>query len=188
MKYINLGIVFFLLLIITAISLDSTLNSYYDFYFEKSNKTENPNIDFLLNGLIKNKSVNILTSYTGLETGYGFYAPNVASNFWIKSKIFDKDCKLIETYSNVPFKSKEGLVRFSSFQTIFLDKLMKDMDDNHIKYIDLLISQVQDYLLTINPNAHHIQSDLYLYNIIKLENFESNKSSSYQTLIESYSK
>jgi hypothetical protein len=69
--------------------LKGTFDGYYGFYYE--NKTyQKPLVYTACENITQSLPVSMFTSYTGFDTGYGFYAPNVASDFVMSFELKDE--------------------------------------------------------------------------------------------------
>ncbi len=120
-EYIIFSIII-LKVIITGIS--TTVRSFCDFYkYENSISIKDI------------KYEKLLSSYTGFDTGYGFFAPNVSSNFIIISENPVNGHSYISTDL---LKSKEGKLRFANLNDVYIknvvakDKSIPELKINHI--------------------------------------------------------
>ncbi|MDR6130731.1 hypothetical protein [Chryseobacterium sp. SORGH_AS_1175] len=82
-----------------------------------------------------NKYEKMFSSYTGFDTGYGFFAPNVSSNFIIISENQENGHSYISTDL---LRSKEGKLRFANLNDVYIknvitkDQSMPELKINHI--------------------------------------------------------
>ena len=74
---------FLLLGLVLLVSTKGTIESYFDFYYEKENPYKESLVDRSLSSIMHLKPIRVFLMYTGFNTGYGFFAPNVASDFLI---------------------------------------------------------------------------------------------------------
>jgi hypothetical protein len=116
----------------------------------------------------KNIYDNTLTSYIGFDTGYGFFAPNVSSNFIILS-FSQKEKKMF--ISTDLLKTTEGKSRFSSINDIFLKNI--DSDREKIKINHTILEQINRYF----EKKYHsgFETSVYLYVYPNLQEFVKNK-------------
>ena len=84
-----------ILLVVFTIGLKGTFDGYYGFYYENKDYKK-PLFYKISENIAESKPVNIFTSYTGFDTGYGFYAPNVASDFVMSFELKDQNGKILE--------------------------------------------------------------------------------------------
>ena len=80
--YVNLACIFIISCVIFS-SFDTAYGSHIRFYEKEPNKK----IVAVLNAIRSQYLFNLLRSNTGLNTGYGFFSPNVSSDFLIYNKI-----------------------------------------------------------------------------------------------------
>ncbi|KMQ62886.1 hypothetical protein ACM39_17355 [Chryseobacterium sp. FH2] len=113
--------------IITGIT--TTTQSFCDFY-----KYENP---IQTKGF---KYEKLVSSYTGFDTGYGFFAPNVSSNFLIISENTQTGNSYISTDL---LSTKEGKLRFANLNDVYIKNVTtKDKNIPELKINHILLKQV----------------------------------------------
>ncbi|RNA61041.1 hypothetical protein D1631_03360 [Chryseobacterium nematophagum] len=120
-KKIQLFGIFSLLLLVFIIGLKGTFDGYYGFYYENKSY-EKPILYQATESIVQSEAVSIFASYTGFDTGYGFYAPNVASDFVLTFELKDKNGNIIEEKAMPSFQKKESVVRYT---TIFIYSSIK---------------------------------------------------------------
>ncbi|ALR29207.1 MULTISPECIES: hypothetical protein [Chryseobacterium] len=133
-------------IIITGIL--TTTESFCSFY-----KYENP---FENEG---NEYDKTFAAYTGFDTGYGFFAPNVASNFVIISK----DLKSGNTYLSTDLLStKEGKLRFCNLNDVYMKNITpENKNSTDVKINHILLKQVNKAFE--RKYNKQFQSTAYLY-------------------------
>lgn len=131
------------------------------------------------------------TRYTGTETGFGFFAPNVRSFGTMMGKTCSKKFQ-------VQFKSVEGSMRLNCMLTTVTDKLLQDtkmktkQDTLFEKYNELLIKSIATNSFNNfnyrTDSCKTIQLQYYLveYPSLKIIN-SSKKSAPYLQLINTWS-
>lgn len=130
----------------------TTISSYCEFY-----KFEKPGFYSILKN--ENFIDNFLSSYTGFDTGYGFFAPNVSSNFVIISE--DGEHSYL---SSELMKSNEGKMRFLSLNDVFFKNIEKDQDK--IKSNKIILNKInQRFEDTYKKN---FTTSVYLYEYPRL--------------------
>lgn len=161
----------FILLILfsfTFNSLSTAYNSHKSFYQKKGN----PFIDEVVATIYQIKPLHLFHTYTGLNTGYGFFSPNVKSDIIIVNDFYQggvKESKLSEHF----LQTVEGRNRFRGVNDIFMDKLdieediekrkhekieenlseyFKKRDSLKLKYLEIVLKQM---------NRHHIKTGNY---------------------------
>lgn len=170
-KYFRLIFIGCLLIVVIISGINSTADSYYSFYYPKKTDSIKPLVFHLSQKIEESLPLRFFDTYTGFDTGYGFFSPNVASSFIIVFKIYDDDCQLIKAQKNIAFKSKEGLIRFTSFQTMFLHKLEKNTTHIYDRYLDIVMEQLSKSVLKKYPSTYSVESSLYLYDYPNLKAF-----------------
>ncbi|MFP3590482.1 hypothetical protein [Chryseobacterium sp. SIMBA_038] len=116
-------------------------------------------------------------AFAGINAGYGFFAPNVASSYILKVSVYDKNKKLVKESYFPPFKSKEGLNRYHTllgyFQdrlTILENKMQKktstdfNESDKYGEFLDIFIKSIgRYYYKDYDSNKYNISCTLYLH-------------------------
>lgn len=181
----QLIIVFTLLSIIFLVALKGTFDGYYGFYY--ADKKYPKNSIYQINQTICNAyPIKLFCNYTGFDTGYGFFAPNVASDFVVMYRIYDQNNTLIKTKDFVDLTTKEGKIRFSTLYNMFLEKLSKDNSKEYDKYLDIILKQLTRHEKEFYPSNYTITTTLYLYEYPSIENYDKEycKTQPCQKLIE----
>ena len=172
-KKLQLLGVFAVLFIVFTLGLKSTFDGYFGFYYENE-EYEKPWAYTATETVIQVTPVSAFLSYTGFDTGYGFFAPNVASDFVLMFDIQDSLGRTIHQCAMPRFKQKESTVRYTSMYNMFLEKITKKDEEEgniYLQYLDIVIRQIgvavkQDY-----PGAVHVNAKLYLYDYPSLEKY-----------------
>ena len=155
-KTLQLIIFFGIVLNILFVALSTTISSFCDFYeFENNFDISSP------------KLVNDFSSYTGFDTGYGFFAPNVSSNFVILSTNL-KDNKIL--ISSDLLETTEGKSRFININDIFLKNLEKS-DNQKLEINHTILKQINNYLC--RKYNSKFETFVYLYDYPTLHNKEN---------------
>jgi len=105
--------------------------------------------------------------YTGLNTGYGFFSPNVASDFVITHKLYSQGKEDL-IFSNSMFKTKEGAMRFTNINSLYMDKIEAiengsiQLDSMRSKYLDLILNRMNTEKLK-KSEIDSVSTTLFLY-------------------------
>ncbi|RXM39385.1 hypothetical protein BOQ62_11970 [Chryseobacterium sp. CH21] len=127
MKYPKLFFIFSMvhIALILIVCTSSTIDSY-----EKSTSYVENDLTAVLKdtkeGIREFNSISLIQQYqaiAGINAGYGFFAPNVASSYILKISVYDKNRNLVKESYFPPFKSKEGLNRYHTLLGYFQDRL-----------------------------------------------------------------
>ncbi|KMQ59331.1 hypothetical protein ACM46_19630 [Chryseobacterium angstadtii] len=176
-RKLQLSGIFILLFLVFVTGLKSTFDGFYGFYYE--NKTyQKPLIYTLSENIVQATPVNMFASYTGFDTGYGFYAPNVASDFLLSFELKDKNGNVLEEKLMPSFRKKESRVRYTTVFNMFLDKISADKgtyDSRYYQYLDLIIKQTAMNVMKENTKASHVTAKLYLYDYPTIADFNKGK-------------
>lgn len=186
-RKLQLSGIFIILLIVFTIGLKGTFDGYYGFYYE--NKKYDKHLVYAMSeNIAQLKPVNIFTSYTGFDTGYGFYAPNVASDFVMSFELQDKNGKILEQKTLPYFKNKESRVRFTTVFNMFLDKISSKniYDKKYYQYLDIIIRQIAEHVMTENSKAVSVTTKLYLYDYPSITDFKKGKTNENLILIDEF--
>ncbi|MEN4759521.1 hypothetical protein ABEG63_04200 [Chryseobacterium sp. C39-AII1] len=181
MKYPKLFFIFSMvhIALILIVCTASTIDSY-----EKSTSyVKNDFTDALKNTKDQIKEFNSVAgiqqyqAFAGINAGYGFFAPNVASSYILKVSVYDKNKNLVKESYFPPFKSKEGLNRYHTllgyFQdrlTILENKMQKkkstefNESDKYGEFLDIFIKSIgRYYYKDYNSDKYNISCTLYLH-------------------------
>ncbi len=167
----------FVVFIITVSNVKGLLQNYYGFYYpekEDEKLSSNP-IYPLLSRIQEVELYNYFTTYTGLETDYGFFAPNVASDFIVDFEVLDKKNNSIAKVNFVPLSNKESYVRLTTSYSLFLYSEQKNKSEMEKQKSRLLLKGLAYQNLIAYPEAAKIKANLYLYHYPTLEQLHANK-------------
>ncbi|CAI8711908.1 hypothetical protein [Chryseobacterium sp. IT-36CA2] len=186
-RKLQLSGIFMILLVVFIIGLKGTFDGYYGFYYEDKNY-EKPLAYSIAEDITQSKPVNIFTSYTGFDTGYGFYAPNVASDFVMSFELKDQNGNILEQKNLPYFKNKESRVRYTTVFNMFLDKISdkNKYDKKYYQYLDIIIRQIAAHVMKENPKAASVTTKLYLYDYPTIANFKQEKTNENLILIDEF--
>ncbi|WP_114819502.1 hypothetical protein [Chryseobacterium sp. KLBC 52] len=186
-RKLQLSGIFIILLVVFTIGLKGTFDGYYGFYYENK-EYKKPLAYTISEDIAQLKPVNIFTSYTGFDTGYGFYAPNVASDFVMSFELKDKNGNILEQKNLPYFKNKESRVRYTTIFNMFLDKISdkNKYDKKYYQYLDIIIRQIAAHVMKENPLASSVTTKLYLYNYPAIADFKKGKTNENLILIDEF--
>ncbi|MDH6251592.1 hypothetical protein M2347_001319 [Chryseobacterium sp. H1D6B] len=176
-KKIQLLGIFALLLLVFTIGVKGTFDGYYGFYYENK-PYEKPFVYKASENIIQSQAVSMFASYTGFDTGYGFYAPNVASDFVLTFELKDKNGNTIDEKAMPSFQKKESIVRYTTIFNLFLDKISGEknkFDNKYYQYLDLIIKEIALSVMKKNANASQVTARLYLYDYPSITDYKKGK-------------
>lgn len=176
MKALNRAyLVFFLTVFVITISVNikGTISTYNQFYHKDEAAIRLKNNWFYqkLRYLNAGPMPSIL-SYTGLDTGFGFFAPNVASEYITEFHVFDSDSLLVAT-QYFPTLKKESRLRLSSGYSDFQEYMEEAPDSMKLKKCDILLKGLSLQVLKEHKKAAYVNSSVYLYHYPLLSQLEA---------------
>jgi hypothetical protein len=176
MIYFQIFIILLILTIIIATSIVTTSDSYYGFYYGNDKSYQEKTLYKIANSIITFPPIRIFSKYSGFDTGYGFFAPNVASDFVILFKVYDEQGKQVKILENLPFKTKEGFIRFSNVHSIYLDKIEGEISSLWDRYLDIILEQMAVSVKKMNCMASCcLEVELYLYDFPEMQQHRNGK-------------
>jgi hypothetical protein len=121
MKFLKVYKLFFLLhlLVIACVSSYMSIDSYCAFYDQKV-----PSNVFVkgMRKTLESTAFEVYGKYTGAETGYGFYAPNVISGGFLE---FTKNGERMK----LPIHNYENSIRFMNLSTSFVQQALRSLEN-----------------------------------------------------------
>lgn len=187
-RKLQLSGVLVILLIVFTLGLKSTFDGYFGFYYEDGQYNK-PFAYKATESIIQTVPINVFLSYTGFDTGYGFFAPNVASDFVLMFDIQDSLGRTIQQCAMPRFKQKESSVRYTSVYNMFLDKITKREEQESNKYLEYLDIVVRQIAVTVKKDysgAAYINAKLYLYDYPSMEQYRKGDRKEKAILISEY--
>lgn len=176
-RFIYFAFVHIILILIVCTS--STIDAY-----EKSTSFRKNSFTDILGKFKKElrgiNSLPILSEYEaigGINAGYGFFAPNVASSYILKITVKNKSTGEIRDFYYPPFKTKEGLNRYHTLLGYFQDRLTIlenglskktptefKQSDKYSDYLDIFIKSIgRFYYKNYSSEKYNVACTLYLY-------------------------
>lgn len=147
----------------------SSFRTAYDSHVSFFNKKPNETVLKYLDKIGGNNIYNLFLNYTGLNTGYGFFSPNVSSDFIITHNIYKKSKQNL-IFSNSLFSTKEGAHRFANLNSLFMEKLeaieekdKRKIDTLKLKYLEVVLNRLNNYNLDRDKDIDSIKTTLFLY-------------------------
>lgn len=107
--------VFFILhfSIVLTLSAYTIITSYTDIHYNK--KPNIPVLSFLKHSIYENKYFSNYLILSGINTGYGFYGINTATEKFISLELYDSNRNLIKDDAYFNFSTTSGYSRFKGF-------------------------------------------------------------------------
>lgn len=174
--YSSIIILYFTYIIIGA------FNMSYEGYAELHSKKYKPY--YLIDKILNNQPASFINRYTGLELGYGYFAPNVKAKFFV-------DIIVDSNIYQPKFKTFEGYMRYTNLLSEIFSNTYNSDTSNHIavlkKKIDnLKLINIVEYTLSSNDikSANSIFLQCYCLGNNSMEAFR-NRENSIKLLIKS---
>lgn len=151
-----------------------SIKSYTEFYH-----TEEAEDLLLRNKLFQNlKCVtdldfySLLLNYTGLEAGFGFFAPNVASEYVTEFEVYSKDSVFLYSANFPKMGNKESIARLTTAYQMFQEYMNEKTDSMELKKCEILLKGLSLKVLNENERAFFVSSSVYLHHHPLLEQLE----------------
>ena len=172
-RKIQLSCILLLLFIVFTVGLKTTFDGYYGFYYEDGSYSK-PLVYQATEAFTKSPLVSFFMAHTGFDTGYGFFAPNVASDFVLMFDIQDSLGNTISKTAMPRFKQKESRIRYTSVFNMFLEKIKQKNpkeENQYMTYLDIILKQIALNVKRDYPTAAFVETKLFLYNYPNLDQF-----------------
>lgn len=124
---------------------------------DENNVVERPS-----NNII-HKVVSFYSKYTGTETGYGFYGPNVSSQVVLVVTKIDEQGRTISI--DLPrLISHDANIRLCNAMDLFLNKI-DNYDTTYDKYMNLVLKSMALWTMNTDIRCKKIIADLLIYDV-----------------------
>lgn len=169
-------IIIIVLLSFTFSSLATAYSSHFSFY----NKERIGWVDNIIYRVYNINLIDLFLNYSGFNTGYGFFSPNVKSDILIINTFYKNGKAEIKKVDDF-LKNKESKIRFRGVNDIFMDKLTieeeklkkgdtlqvynsyrQQMDSLKIEYFRVTLKQMNRHYLK-DDRFDSINIKVYLY-------------------------
>ena len=155
------------------VNVKGTISSYLEFYHnEDAEEMKKENLIYQSLGIIENTAFSTFLSYTGLDTGFGFFAPNVASEYITEFTLFRADSTLVGTSYFPKMHQKESAARITTAYTMFEKYMESNPDSLEIKKCDIFLKGVASKILLENVEADFVNAKVMLYHYPTLEQLQ----------------
>jgi len=176
-QYLFIGFFFTHFVIILLVSINSSTDSYTTFYDIKKTGIYKVMLDVTA-GVVNTPGISQYANCAGIDAGYGFFAPNVASEYVLEYKLYSKNKQLAEIRRLPGFKNKESIMRYSTMLGGFQEKLLAINDTTKLKslrirYLDVLVKAMGRNILKDEKDIVEVKGTLFLYDFPSLESFHS---------------
>ncbi len=178
-RKIQLLVLAFILFTIIVVNIRATLDNYYGFYFPKEkNRAARAPLYRALSFVESNRVYRLFNTYSGLETGYGFFAPNVASEFVVSFTLYDGHHQVLDSCISVDFHNKESFMRMISAYSMFFEYKEGDTLNPEYQKCIIFLKGLSYQMLLQTKRATSVKTNLYLYHYPMLEQLRERKMNS----------
>lgn len=170
-----MGTVFIHFSLIAAVCVYSSIDSYTSFYDIEKVGIKKKVLDVTY-AIATATGFRQYTTIAGIEAGYGFFAPNVASEYVLSFALYDKDSTFIEKRALPNFKNKESYMRYSTLLGAFQDKLVamaeeEDLNTLRQRHLNVIMKAMARQMLAKDKHLGKINTVLYLHHFPSLVEF-----------------
>lgn len=169
-------------LVIFCVCVYSSIDSYISFYDIEKKGLQKGAMDATATVF----TAPVLKQYAtvaGIDAGYGFFAPNVASEYVLEYRHFDEQGMMVGRQRLPAFEQKESYMRYSTMLGGFQEKFIA-LDDTaksstlKIRFLNVLIKSMGKNMLAENPVIHTVTATLYLYDYPSLQGYAAGHTTS----------
>lgn len=110
-------------------------------------------------------------NYTGTSSGYGFYSPNVGSEFIMSFTVLDKDGKVLGQHQNpINLKQKESLARFSLCTVPMMQRIIiKESNEIYDNYFKVMLHQIAEGINDYYSDGYKVIAEIYVQKYPKIQ-------------------
>ena len=108
---------------------------------------------------------------SGAETGFGFFAPQVGSQYISLFKLYDAKDQLIAEYQQPILEQQESMHRYAAFLDLFQELIAKEKDEQHLdqRYARAILYSISERLGEHVEGTARIVYSISVYQYPKLE-------------------
>lgn len=110
-------------------------------------------------------------NYTGTNSGYGFYSPNVGSEFVLSFAVIDYQGKLLgEHQSPINLKQNESKSRFNLCTFPMMERIMlEEPNEIYDKYFEVMMHQIAKNIKDSYATGYKVVSEIYIHKPPKIQ-------------------
>lgn len=122
--------------------------------------------------IIHHKSIHHYSRLSGTETGFGFFAPQVGSQYLSLFHIYDYKDALIASHTLPLLKQQESLHRYATFLDLFQQALDKENDHIDQRYARAILYSMGERLGLALKNAQKVECQILVFRYPKLHGMQ----------------
>lgn len=157
---------------IIIVNVRGTIQAYYGFYYGREEVNTNP-VYRQLAFVEELRPYSLLLSYTGLETGYGFFAPNVASDFLVELICTDEQGRSRRITTSPVMATSEGFLRMNTATSMFIAYTREDSTEQEMMQCRIFLRGLCLRVLEREPQAASVTARVYLYHHPFLKDYKA---------------
>lgn len=144
------------------INVEGLVNDYLTMMNTDETQEQDLKIGFAFES---NPVFKIYANYTGTNSGYGFYSPNVGSEFVMSFMVLDTKGKLLgEHQSPISLQQKESHSRFNLCTFPMMDRIMlKEPNEIYDKYFEVMMHQIAKNIKDTYQTGYKVISEIYIH-------------------------
>lgn len=175
MKFLSNKITVFMVIVqliaLLFINVKHFLNDYYDLNYGRDHNK-------LLIGerIASSPILKFYSAYSGTNSSYGFFGPNVGSDFPLSFWVYDEDCNLLSIKTRPHLEQTESKMRFALCTLPIGDKIGVTTS-NYIlnRYIEIMLHQIATDVRSEFANGKYVEAKVYATDYPKIQEFLSGK-------------
>lgn len=126
-----------------------------------------------LRELIHYKAIHYYSRVSGTETGFGFFAPQVGSQYLSFFRVYDANNKLIAEYDSPLLTQPESWHRYATFLDLFQSALGKDPDHLDQRYARAVLYSMGERLGLQIEEAYRVECLILVFRYPKLHSLQA---------------
>ncbi len=112
-------------------------------------------------------------NYTGTNSGYGFYSPNVGNEFIMSFAVLDHNGKLLGEHQHpLSLEQNESRSRFNLCTFPMMKRIMlEEPNEIYDKHFKVMMHQIAKDIKVYYDTGHKVISEVYIHRYPKIEAF-----------------
>jgi hypothetical protein len=105
------------------------------------------------------------SNYSGTNSSYGFFSPNVGSEFVMSFAVLDRNGKRLgEHQAPASLEQNESIVRFNMCSFPMMDKIMLEETNELLdKYFEVMMHQIAENVKNHYETGYKVISEIYIH-------------------------
>jgi hypothetical protein len=117
------------------------------------------------------RPVQSYAHFSGAETGFAFFAPQVGSQYISHFHVYDAEDNLLESHSLPQLHQQESMHRYAAFLDLFQELIAKEKEDDHLdrRYARAVLHSMGQRLGSKIEGANQVKCSISVYRHPKLK-------------------